>query len=332
MVGKSPEMVSIYRMIGKASLSTGNVLILGESGTGKELVARAIHDNSVRAKNNFVAINCCALAENLLESELFGHVKGAFTGAINNKRGLFEEASGGTLFLDEIGDLSQAMQVKLLRAIQEGEIRPVGANENRKVDVRIIAATHRNLKSYLAEGKFREDLFYRLKVFLIEMPALRERTGDIAHLVEYFVARSAAKAGKNVSGVCDKALAALTAYSWPGNIRELENSIERAVSLSNTSVLYAEDFSQEIASGAAPVTPAIEESPHQAAPAPVEAARHGTVSSLEEMEHGHIVKVLENVNFNKTKAAELLGIDRTTLYRKASRYGIDLEAVRDPAV
>ena len=311
LIGKSPKIVEIYKTLARAAMSASTVLITGESGTGKELVARAIHDNSQRRARRFVAVNCGALAETLLESELFGHVRGAFTGAVQDKRGLFEEAHGGTLFLDEIGDITPALQIKLLRVLQENEIKPVGDSEVRKVDVRLIAATHHDLEALVRAGKFRDDLYYRLKVISIEIPPLRERMDDLPELVETFVARFAEKNGKAVSHVSDEAMKLLKAYSWPGNVRELEHAIERAVAMSSTSVLFPEDFAAEISRKG------------DAAPAVAPAAT-GALTSLEEMERVHIVKVLQEVGFNKSKASEILGIDRATLYRKAQRYGIDL--------
>ncbi len=304
LIGKSPKIVEVYKTLARAAMSSSTVLVTGESGTGKELVARAIHDNSQRRDRRFIAVNCGALAENLLESEIFGHVRGAFTGAIADKRGLFEEANGGTLFLDEIGDITPALQIKLLRVLQESEIKPVGSSESRRVNVRLIAATHHDLESLVRSGKFREDLYYRLKVISIELPPLRERIEDLPELIDHFVARYAEKNRKKVSHVSDEAMAVLKSYNWPGNIRELEHSIERAVAMTNTTVLFPEDFPPELSrstsSGSVPQT------------------------SLEEMEKAHISRVLHEVNFNKSKASEILGIDRATLYRKAQKYGIDL--------
>ena len=312
LIGKSPKIVEVYKVLARAAMSSSTVLVIGESGTGKELVARAIHDNSQRRKERFIAVNCGALAESLLESELFGHVKGSFTGANADKSGLFEEASGGTLFLDEIGDITPALQIKLLRVLQESEVRPVGSSEVRRVNVRLIAATHRDLDHLVKTDKFREDLFYRLKVISIELPSLRERMEDLPYLIEHFLARYSEKNRKRVSHISEEAMILIRKYSWPGNIRELEHSIERAVAMTNTSVLFPEDFPPEIrrtthAEGASATT-----------------GEHAYSTSLEEMEKNHIVKVLQDVHFNKSKASEILGIDRATLYRKAQRYGIDL--------
>lgn len=344
MVGSSQAMIGVYRALARAALSRENVLITGESGTGKELVARAIHEKSPWVSKPFVTVNCCALAENLLESELFGHVRGAFTGAMQSKRGLFEEADGGTLFLDEIGDISLALQVKLLRAIQEGEIKPVGSTETRKVDVRVITATHRNLPQFVQEGKFREDLFYRLKVISIEMPPLRERLRDIPDLIRYFAERYARRSGKEVPAISQEALEMLMQYAWPGNIRELENAISRATAMNNTPMLFPEDFPPEIIAATGhqesmdlPLTgenaPSVEghvpvvatasaTPPSPSAPAPSAPTQAIPGESLEELEKRHIAQTLQSVGFNKSKAADILGIDRVTLYRKAFKYGL----------
>lgn len=327
MVGRSPSMISVYGSLARASLSRENVLVTGESGTGKELVAHAIHEKGPWADKPFVTVNCCALSENLLESELFGHVRGAFTGAISNKRGLFEVADGGTLFLDEIGDISLSLQVKLLRALQEGEIKPVGSNEVLKVDVRVIAATHRDLPQYVQEGKFREDLYYRLKVISIHMPPLRERISDIPDLVQHFAARFANKTGKTLYSVSDEAMDFLVHYSWPGNIRELENAIGRAAAMSRTPTLFPEDFPPEIMGDT--TTSAVHAHSHEGSESQVHPSprtiHETTISpgeSLEDIERRHIANTLQSVNFNKSRAADILGIDRVTLYRKAFKYGL----------
>jgi two-component system response regulator AtoC len=307
LIGKAPKIVEVYKTLARATLSQSNVLILGESGTGKELVARAIHENSTRRTAKFVAVNCGALAETLLESELFGHVKGAFTGAVSNQPGLFAEADRGTLFLDEIGDISGSLQVKLLRVLQEGEFKPVGSNENHRVDVRLIAATHRDLDEGVRRGTFREDLYYRLKVILIDLPPLRERMDDLPDLVSHFLGINAEKTGKRISHIAPEAMELLQGYEWPGNIRELEHAIERAVAMTRTTVLYPEDFPVEMGKMTEPETPG--------SPKPI---------ALEDVEREHILKVLQEFNFNKSKAAARLGIDRKTLYRKAQRYKINL--------
>jgi DNA-binding NtrC family response regulator len=315
IIGESPSMVKLYRDIAKTSQSKGNVLILGESGTGKELVAHAIHANGSRSSQPFITVNCSALTETLLESELFGHVKGAFTGATSNKKGLFEEANGGTIFLDEIGDVTQAMQVKLLRTIQSGEIKPVGASENRKVDVRIIAATHRDLEAQIESGTFREDLYYRLKVFLLLVPSLRDRKQDLPALVKYILSRLEPTNGRRVESISGDALGMLLSYPWPGNIRELENAIERAAGMASTSVLFPEDFPPELGS-VSKQSPAVS----------VQLPGQGKTLEhmVEQVERDHIAQTLEDAHHNKSKAAEILGIDRGTLYRKAIQYGIPL--------
>ncbi len=310
LIGSSPKMVEVYKTIARATLSTSTVLIQGESGTGKELVARAIHSNSDRKSKKFVAVNCGALTETLLESELFGHVKGSFTGAQSDKKGLFEEANGGTLFLDEIGDISLGLQVKLLRVLQEGEIKPVGSNTQLKVNVRIVAATHRNLDEMVELSKFREDLFYRLKVIGLEIPPLRERKEDIAELAIVFLKKYSGKLKKKVNEISKEGLQSLFNYSWPGNVRELEHQIERAVALTSSSVLTSDDFNFT------PVTGADQKLSNSGS---------SDQRSLEEMEKAHILSVLKQVDYNKSKASEVLGIDRATLYRKAQRYGITLK-------
>ena len=315
LIGRSQQIVQVYKTLAKATMISSNVLILGESGTGKELVARAIHENSARKKEAFVTVNCGALTESLLESELFGHVKGSFTGAIATKRGLFDEANAGTIFLDEIGDITAALQVKLLRVIQEGEFKPVGSNEIRKVDCRIIAATHRDLEALVRQNRFREDLYYRLKVILIQLPPLRERMQDLSELVGHFLKKFSDKTRKHISEVSEDAWQLLKNYSWPGNIRELEHAMERAVAMTNGSTIYSEDLPPEIESYCAPAIAELRAVPQ---------SEPFSSKSLEQMEKAHIVRILNEVNFNKSKAADILGIDRATLYRKAQRYGIRL--------
>jgi transcriptional regulator with PAS, ATPase and Fis domain len=279
------------------------VLIQGESGTGKELFARAIHYNSPRKDKPFVIADCTALTESLLESELFGHEKGAFTGAIKRKIGRFEQANGGTIFLDEIGDISPMAQLKLLRVLQEKSFERVGGEETINVDVRVIAATNKNLEKSLEEGKFREDLYYRLNVIPIFMPPLRERKDDIPELAKGFLDQFSKKSNKWIKGLSDDAYRTLIDYDWPGNIRELENAIERAVVVTKGNIVDAEDFPSKIQKYA-------------------ETAPGGTCS-LYENEKNLITKVLGGCDHNIYKAAKELGISRSTLYGKIKKYGID---------
>lgn len=316
LVGRSGRMVEVYRLLALASLNDNNVLIRGESGTGKELVARAIFQYSPRKHAPFVAINCAALADTLLESELFGHVRGAFTGALGNKQGLFDEANKGTLFLDEIGDVSPAMQAKLLRVIQNGEVKPVGSNETHKVDVRVIAATHRDLEAKVAEGSFREDLYYRLKILHIEIPPLRERMEDLDALVKFFITKHTVGSNRPQTAISPEAMQSLRSRRWAGNVRELEHTIQHALAMTQGCLLYPEDFPEE---------PFI--SHGQSA---TEAKEPVRMLSLDEMEKEHIKKVLQYVDFNKSRAADLLGIDRATLYRKAQKYDLTLSPGENP--
>jgi two-component system response regulator AtoC len=306
IVGRSSGMLQVYKTIARVADSRSTVLITGESGTGKELIARAIHFNSSRAAKPFVAVDCGALAETLLESELFGHVRGAFTGAVVNKKGLFEEADGGTCFLDEIGDISAAMQAKLLRVLQEHEIKKVGGTDTIKIDVRIVAATNKNLEELVEEKKFREDLFYRLNVVTIHLPPLRERAEDIPLLADHFLRKYMGENKKNVSQISPEAMEFLLTYGWPGNVRELENVIERSVTLSHRSVILPDDL-----------------------PRRIRAEKKGDLAQtlpshlpLAELEKIYIQKILEEAGGKKKKAADILGIDRRTLYRMAARFGL----------
>jgi two-component system response regulator AtoC len=309
IVGRSPQMLQVYKTVARVAESRSTVLIAGESGTGKELVARAIHFNSPRSSKPYVAVDCGSLAETLLESELFGHVRGAFTGAVTNKKGLFEEADNGTCFLDEVGDISLAMQAKLLRVIQEHEIKRVGGTETTKIDVRIIAATNKNLEELVAEKKFREDLFYRLNVVSIHLPPLRERLDDIPFLADHFLRKYAAENEKPVSRISAEVLDLLLRYQWPGNVRELENVIERAVTLSPHSLILPEDLPRRL----------------RVEPSEISATSLPSQISLTDLEKIYIKKVLEETGGNKKRAADILGIDRRTLYRMAARYGISLK-------
>ncbi len=302
ILGKSKPMQEVFDLIRRVADSPTNVLITGESGTGKELVAKAIHYNSDRRHAPFVPVNCAAIPESLLESELFGHLKGAFTDARMDKRGLFEEAHTGTLFLDEISELPIMLQAKLLRAIQEREIRRVGATKPIAVDVRIIAATNLHLAEEVKAKRFREDLYYRLNVIEIHLPPLRERREDIPLLVEAFLKRCAEARGKRVQGVSEAALALLVDYAWPGNVRELENVIERAVTLSRGDKIVPEDLPAAI-QGARGDRRILDEAVER-------------TLSLEEVEKEYILRILEKTGGNKYQAAHILGIDRKTLYRK----------------
>ena len=326
IVGRSPAMVAVYRVIARVAATDSTVLISGESGTGKELVARALHDNSPRSKRPFVPVNCGAFTETLLESELFGHVRGSFTGAVNNHRGIFETASGGTIFLDEISETSPAFQVKLLRVLQEQEVRPVGASDARRADARIVAATNRRVQDLLAAEDFRRDLLYRLSVINIDLPPLRERREDIPLLVEHFLAQISSKLDKRVVAP-PETIAWLTALDWPGNVRELENAVERAVTLNVGGRLLPDDFTQFTPT---PLVRSIGAS-SRLRQAPPERSTNSWVcelpQSLAEVEREHILATLRYTRGNKLRAAELLGIGRYSLYRKAERLGIDLEAV-----
>ncbi|MGQ9509775.1 MAG: sigma-54-dependent transcriptional regulator [Thermodesulfobacteriota bacterium] len=304
VIGRTPQMLQVYKTIAKVADSKSNVLIYGERGTGKELIARSIHYNSRRNMRPFVPVDCASLVETLMESELFGHVRGAFTGAYSTKKGLIEEADGGTLFLDEVGNLSLSIQAKLLRFLQEHEIKRVGGTESIKVDVRVIAATNQPLEPLIKSGKFREDLFDRLNVVSIALPPLRERKEDIPILATHFLRRFAQENQKNISHFSLEALEILTQYSWPGNVRELEHTIERAVILSNRPVILPEDLPKKI----------FEEGKETGFKFPEE------LLPLKEIEKRYVLKVLQETGGNKKKASEILGIDRTTLYRILERY------------
>lgn len=314
ITGRSPAMIRLYLEIARVAPSRATALITGESGTGKELVARSIHKHSPRAARGFVAVNCGALTETLLEAELFGAMKGSYTGANADRKGLWEEADGGTLFLDEIGETSQAMQVKLLRALQEGEIRPVGATRGRNVDARIIAATNKDLEAEVKAGRFREDLFYRLSVVTLHLPALRERRTDIPLLAENFL-RRAAPEGQRPLKLSEEALACLVAYDWAGNVRELQSAIEHAA-------LHARDG--EVAPDDLPPKLQSEEVRRAARHSPL-SALYEDLPALDEMERRYLLHVMEATGGNRSRAAEVLGIDRRTLYRMAERFGIKLD-------
>ncbi|MBV8879853.1 MAG: sigma-54-dependent Fis family transcriptional regulator [Planctomycetaceae bacterium] len=301
LVGHSRSMAEIYKTIARVAVGKSTVLIQGESGTGKELVARSIHAHSDRASKPYLAINCAAVPEALLESELFGYARGAHSTATSDKPGLFELASGGTLLLDEVGDMSLTLQAKLLRVLEDSETRRLGDTRTLRTDVRLIASTNKDLARLIREEKFRSDLFYRLNVVSITLPPLRERKEDIAGLVDYFLRKYSSAANKSVADAAPDVMTAFQAYGWPGNVRELENVIERAVILNSKSRIMLEDL-----------------------PPAVRAPQPGGNLSLEEMERRHIVQVLQETKGNVKAAAGVLGIDRKTLYRKAAEYGIDI--------
>ncbi|MDZ7368374.1 MAG: sigma-54 dependent transcriptional regulator [candidate division KSB1 bacterium] len=301
-IGSNDKTLAALALVSKVAPTDSTVLITGETGTGKELIAKAIHRQSLRHAKPFVVVNCSAIQETLLESELFGYEKGAFTGAVKNKSGLIEVANTGTIFLDEVGDLQPNLQIKLLRFLENGEFRPVGSTHSRRADVRVIAATNRDLKKMMQEGKFREDLFYRLNVINIQLPPLRERREDIAALVEYFLKKYCATMGKCVAGLEPEALAALQQYHWPGNVRELENVIERAVILAAANTVTVDDLPADLIHPAAFSLP------------------QSNDNSLAAIERDHILKILAENSGNKTKAARILGITKKTLYAKLHQY------------
>ncbi len=312
MVGESKEIRSVFDLIDRVAKTSSTVLLYGESGTGKELVARAIHARSARSDKRFVSINCGALPETLLESELFGHVKGSFTGAVRDKRGLFVVAEGGTFFLDEVSETSTAIQVKLLRVLQEREVVPVGGTKPMKVNVRVIAATNADLDSHIREGKFRADLYYRLNVIPITIPPLRERREDIPRLVEHFLERLSGGA-KTVS---DQAVDILRSYEWPGNVRELENIIERAVILADGHEITSESLNISIFP---------ERLRKRATGGTASGGLGVTGITLEELERRYLLQTLVETGWKKKAAAEILGINPSTLYRKLQRYGMEAD-------
>ncbi|HJK90772.1 MAG TPA: sigma-54 dependent transcriptional regulator [Polyangiaceae bacterium LLY-WYZ-15_(1-7)] len=306
MVGRSPSMRRVFDLIERVGDSDATVLVTGESGTGKELVARALHRQSGR-EGRFVAVNCAAMPANLLESELFGHVRGAFTDAKRSREGLFIEADGGTLFLDEIGEMAPEMQAKLLRALQERKVRPVGSSQERAFDTRIIAATNRDLEDDVAEDRFREDLFYRINVVNVHLPPLRARGHDILRLAQRFVEDNAERMGRDVKGLSEPAAERLLAYDWPGNVRELENCIERAVTLARFEQITTDDLPERVRT-------------HESSRLLVDTQDPSELPTLETLERRFVRKVLQVVGGNKTQAAKVLGIDRRTLYRKLARW------------
>ncbi len=327
MIGDSPPMRALKAQIAKVAPTKGRVLVTGESGTGKELIARALHRGSTVAKGDFVKVNCAAIPPELIESELFGHERGAFTGALQKKRGLFEMADGGTLFLDEVGDMSPTAQAKVLRVLQTGELTRVGGEKSIKSDARVIAATNKELERAVAEGTFREDLYFRLNVIRLQAPPLRERREDVPAMVEAFVEACCRENGFRPKPVEPEALALLTAYRWPGNVRELKNLIERAVILSEETITVA-DLPDELRSPAAE-RPAVAAPSTEGAPArPLELAAGGEQTLREfrdEMEREFIRRKLEQFGWNISRTAEALGIERTNLHKKLRAFGIARE-------
>jgi two-component system, NtrC family, response regulator AtoC len=312
IIGSSPAMAKVWDLVDRVSETDATVLITGESGTGKELVARALHNRSRRSAGPFVAINCAAMPEALLESELFGHVRGAFTDAKAARRGMFLQASGGSMFLDEIGELPLGMQPKLLRALQDKQVRPVGGDHEETYDARIIAATNRDLEHDVEERRFREDLFYRINVVHIPVPPLRARGNDVLLLAQHFVSHFSEQLGKHIVGISSQVGEKLLAYRWPGNVRELQNCIERAVALTRYEELTVQDLPEKVRD-------------YRDAPLFIPGEDPVELLPMDEVERRHILRVLKAVGGNKTTAAEVLGFDRRTLYRKLERYGESVE-------
>jgi DNA-binding NtrC family response regulator len=317
IISASPEMDRVKKMILKVARSNSTVLIRGESGTGKELIARAIHQNSPRANKIFQAVNCAAINENLLESELFGHEKGSFTGAVSEKKGLFEVADGGTLFLDEIGELDVSLQAKLLRVLQEKTIRRVGGTKEIPIDVRVIAATNRDLLKMMQESRFREDLYYRLNVLSIEVPPLRERRSDIPLLIDYFIKKHTKNSPNKIKSISPEAKKILLEYSYPGNVRQLESAIERAVLLAEGGIIKAEDLPPEM------------QIPEMTASAGAVFRLPPSGINFEEVEKSLILQAMERTNYNITKAAKLLGLTFRTLQYRLEKFGIKKELKKD---
>ena len=334
IVGASARMQRLLKLVARVAPTESTVLILGESGTGKELVARSLHVLSRRAHGPFVAVNVAALPESLIESELFGYARGAFTGAASDRAGLVEEAHQGTLFLDEIGDMPTATQVKLLRTLENNEVRRLGENVPRLVDVRVVAATHRDLQSLVAEGRFRGDLYYRLNVVQIEMPPLRERGGDVGLLASYFLDRAARRTGRSMLRFTPEAEMLLGHYDWPGNVRELENAVEHAVAVSEGPILGANELPASVRSprlltrraGLDPDAPARELAP--AASWSRGSGRDADARSLDDVTREHVLRALERHGGNATAAAKQLGVSRTTLWRMLKRWGIPRGSAR----
>ncbi|MBN1350186.1 sigma-54-dependent Fis family transcriptional regulator [candidate division KSB1 bacterium] len=313
VIGNAPLMHQVLKLVSQVAATESTVLISGESGTGKELIAKAIHANSMRRHKPMITINCGSLPENLMESELFGHVKGAFTGAIRDKKGMFQEADMGTAFLDEVAEIVPQTQVKLLRFLQEGEIRRIGDNHSTKVDVRLIAATNKDLEEEIQKGNFRDDLYYRLNVIPIRLPALRERKEDIPILINHFTQKYAQKLNRPVPRFSAAALAILEDYHWPGNVRELENFIERIATLTNKNIIELDDLSFNHSNPFRDV---------------IQRRRNNKGQTLAEMEKSVILETLESCQGNQRKTAQLLGISTTTMWRKLKHYGVDLQNIK----
>jgi transcriptional regulator with GAF, ATPase, and Fis domain len=327
IIGDSAALRDVLAKVEQVGPTASTVLLRGETGTGKELVAHAIHINSPRESKPFVRVNCAALAPGILESELFGHEKGAFTGAVSRRPGRFELADGGTLFLDEIGDLPMEVQIKLLRVLQEQEFERVGGAETLEVDVRVVSATNRDLETMIEDGSFREDLYYRLNVFPIVLPPLRDRVEDLRALVDHFLAKYALRAGKKITGFSDDAVDKLRSYSWPGNVRELENVVERALIVARGSKVEAHDFDfgrRAVTSGVSPIVGGDE-----SGPASIPRAVHGGDASrplgerLRDEEKREIVAAVDRSNGNIAGAARMLGINRSTLYYRLRKHGLE---------
>lgn len=308
IIGKSPAMLKVFDVLKRVAPTKASVLITGESGVGKELIANALHNLSPRANKPYIKVHCAALAETLLESELFGHEKGSFTGAISRKRGRFELAHSGTIFLDEIGEIDQTVQVKILRVLQEKKFERVGGEETLEVDVRIVTATNRDLEKEIAEGRFREDLYYRLNVVTIHVPSLRERKDDLPLMITSFIKEFSEENGKKIEGIDAKARSALYAYDWPGNVRQLRNCLESAVVMSSGAIITIDDLPPSVITGT--------EIPSLHIPLGV---------TMAEAEKQVILQTLNTQNGNKTKTAEVLGIGRKTLHRKLDEYGVSAE-------
>jgi two-component system, NtrC family, response regulator PilR len=312
IIGQSDRMQSVFQMIETVAQVPSTVLLTGESGTGKELVARAIHDLSPRAQKPFVSVNCGAFTETLLESELFGYVKGSFTGATANRKGLFEAANQGTIFLDEIGEMSPAMQVKLLRVLQERKVRPVGAHEESEVNTRVIAATNRDLTAMVKDGSFREDLYYRISVIPMELPPLRERKGDIVELAHYFIGKHCAQSGRDLT-ISPPAMRLLEAYSWPGNVRELEHTIERAVALEMTNTIHPERLPEQITKYSQPRVASAFDLPDEGL---------NLTAHLDQLEKTYLLEALRRTEGNQTNAAQLLQMSVRSLRHLLDKHGV----------